>query len=121
MDGMVITTTETHPRVGYRSKQLWKNKGIQGAAKMMTLYHQACKAAGKDCIFRMWRITQDAESMRAISKQVPDDAVFSIKNTGGDYWLSSGVAEPITSGIGHQQPLMILIASMTAGPGFSAV
>ncbi|MCD4726721.1 MAG: hypothetical protein K8R46_03605, partial [Pirellulales bacterium] len=43
LDGLVVTATETHPRCGYASKELWSKQGNVGAAKMFAMYHKACK------------------------------------------------------------------------------
>ena len=71
LDGLVITTTETHPRCGYRSKCLWQTTGRIGAGKMLTLYHNACKAMGKQSQFRTWQIANNAAEPRRLFRRFP--------------------------------------------------
>ena len=117
LDGMIITATETHPRCGYRAKRLWKNRAE--AARMATLYHNACKAAGKKCVFRLWRIAADSKGFEEIARQAPPDATFAVKNTGGDYFLSSGLTSVVTSGAPRRQPLVVLFDTFREFDGWS--
>ena len=119
LDGMIVTATETHPRVGYASKNLWREKGLEGAGKMISIYHNACKAAGKKIIFRLWRIASDAEGMNEITRHTPEDAIVAIKNTGADYYLNWPTTTAITDGIAHEQPLVVLFDTFREYDGWS--
>jgi alpha-glucuronidase len=119
LDGLIITATETHPRCGYLAKQLWRKRGHTGAARMLTMYHNACKARGKRAIFRLWRIAADTKGARAVAKQIPDDAVLSIKNTGGDFFLNSSTTDVITGGVAKEQPLTIIFDTFREYYGWS--
>ena len=119
LDGLLITATETHPRCGYLSKQLWSDQGQAGAGKMFALYHNACANAGKRAIFRMWRIAGSAGEVRNVLESVPGDAMFAIKNTGSDFYLSFPTADVITAGIGHEQPMMVIFDTFREFDGWS--
>ncbi len=119
LDGLVITTTETHPRCGYRSKTLWKGAGIPGAGRVATMYHKACKAQGKKAVFRAWRVVSNLSGVRQLIRHVPDDAMLAIKNTGGDYFLNSHTTGVISSDVGKQQPLMVLFDTYRQYDGWS--
>jgi hypothetical protein len=124
LDGLVVTATETHWRAGYKSKNLWHVKdndeqSIENAAKMMTLYYNACKAAGKESMFRMWRIVNDADSFRKILTKIPKDAIACIKNTGGDYFLNFPTTDVITEGIPKEAPFVILFDTFREYEGWS--
>jgi hypothetical protein len=107
LDGVIITPNDTHFRVAYKSTILWKNEGIPGAAKMCALYHDAIKAAGKQCIFRMWMVGEDSESVEQMIGKIPSDARLVMKETGGDYWLNYPASTAMTSGVARRQPLII--------------
>lgn len=119
LDGMIITATEVHPRAGYQGKQLWRKKGLAGAGRMLTMYHNACKAAGKKSIFRLWRVAGDAEGLQEVTRHVPKDAVLAIKNTGGDYYLDHSTTTAITSGIARERPLVVLFDTFREFDGWS--
>lgn len=119
LDGLVITPTESHPRCGYRSKHLWAGQGRAGAGRMLTLYHNACAAVGKRAVFRLWRIASDAQGAREACQSVPPEAMFSVKNTGGDYFLNSPITSVITSGLGHEQPLMVVFDTFREYDGWA--
>ncbi|MBE9510825.1 MAG: hypothetical protein IMY71_08105 [Bacteroidetes bacterium] len=119
LDGMIVTATETHPRAGYASKNLWREKGYEGAGKMISMYHNACKAVGKKIIFRLWRIASDAEGINKITRHTPEDAIVAIKNTGGDYYLNWPTTTAITDGIAHEQPLVVLFDTFREFDGWS--
>lgn len=119
LDGMIITATETHPRVAYRSKALWRKKGRAGAGRMITMYHNACEAMGKRCMFRLWRVAADAEGMREVLDHCPDDAMLSIKNTGGDFWFSWPLTSAITDGLPKTQPVTVVFDTFRQYDGWS--
>ena len=119
LDGMVVTATEVHPRAGYLGKMLWRHKGRVGAGRMMTMYHNACKAAGKKSIFRMWRIADDANSVEEVIRNVPKDAILAVKNTSGDYYLNSPTTTAISGGIGRKQPLVVMFDTFPEFDGWS--
>jgi hypothetical protein len=119
LSGLVITATETAPRCGYKSKMIWEPQGRPGAAKMLTLYHTACKKAGKRCIFRMWRIAQDAAGVREVIAQVPCDAMICIKNTGNDFYLNFPMTDVIAPEIAGKQPLMVVFDTFREFDGWS--
>ncbi len=119
LDGMIITATETHPRVAYKSKALWRKKGRAGAARMITLYHNACEAAGKQCMFRLWRIAGNAAAMKEITSGIPRDAMLSIKNGGGDFWLNWPTTDAITSGLAKTQPMVVVFDTFRQYDGWS--
>jgi len=119
LDGLVITPTESHPRCGYRSKQLWARRGRSGAGKMLTLYHNACGAVGKKAVFRLWRIATDAAGARQACQLIPKEAMFSVKNTGGDFWLNSPLTDIVTKGLGRAQPLMVVFDTFRQYDGWS--
>ena len=119
LDGMIVTATETHPRAGYASKNLWREKGSEGAGKMIRMYHNSCTAAGKKIIFRLWRIASDAEGMNEVTRHTPKDAIVAIKNTGGDYYLNWPTTTAITGGIAHEQPLVVLFDTFRQYDGWS--
>lgn len=75
---------------------------------MLTLYHTACDAVGKKAVFRLWRIASDADGARQACRHIPKTAMFSVKNTGGDFWLNSPLTDIVTKGLGHEQPLMVV-------------
>jgi len=119
LDGLIVTATECHPRAGYASKQLWKGKGLAGAARMATLCHDACKAVGKRCIFRLWWIAEDAEGRREVARRLPQDALLSIKNTGGDFWLNYPTTTAITDDATRKQPLVVVFDTFRQYDGWS--
>ncbi len=119
LDGMIITATETHPRVAYRSKALWRKKGRAGAGRMITMYHNACEAMGKRCMVRLWRVASDAKGMREVLDHCPDDAMLSIKNTGGDFWLSWPLTSAITDGLAKTQPVTVVFDTFRQYDGWS--
>lgn len=119
LDGLVITPTESHPRCAYRSKHLWAHQGRSGAGKMLTLYHRACAAVGKKVVFRLWRIASDAAGARQACRHIPKEAMFSVKNTGGDFWLNSPLTDIVTKGLGREQPLMVVFDTFRQYDGWS--
>jgi len=119
LDGLVITPTESHPRCGYRSKHLWARQGRSGAGKMLTLYHTACDAVGKKAVFRLWRIASDTAGARQACQHIPREAMFSVKNTGGDFWLNSPLTDIVTKGLGREQPLMVVFDTFRQYDGWS--
>ncbi|MBN2562109.1 MAG: hypothetical protein JXQ75_14380 [Phycisphaerae bacterium] len=119
LDGMIITATETHPRVAYKSKALWRDKGRTGAARMITLYHNACKAMGKACMFRLWRIAADAKATEEVLANIPKDAMLSIKNTGGDFFLNFATTDVISAGLARKQPMTIVFDTFRQYDGWS--
>ena len=119
LDGLVITPTESHPRCGYRSKHLWARQGRAGAGKMLTLYHNACNAVGKKAVFRLWRIATDAAGAKQACRHIPKEAMFSVKNTGGDFWLNSPLTDIVTKGLGREQPLMVVFDTFRQYDGWS--
>jgi len=119
LDGMIIGATETHPRAVYHSKQLWRKKGKAGAGRMLTMYHNACKAAGKKSIFRLWRIADDVDGMKKVARYVPKDAVMMIKNTGGDFWLNYPTTTVVTQAHVHKQPLVVVFDTFRQYDGWS--
>ena len=119
LDGLVITPTESHPRCGYRSKHLWARQGRSGAGKMLTLYHTACDAVGKKAVFRLWRIASDAAGAKEAGRHIPKEAMFSVKNTGGDFWLNSPLTDVVTEGVGREQPLMVVFDTFRQYDGWS--
>ena len=106
-DGLVITATESNPRSGYLSKNLWQKYGKEGAGKLMTLYHQAAKAAGKTAIFRSWLIAYGAEDSHLVIENTPEDAQLEIKHTGRDFFLNFPLTDAIAGGLGKIRPLTI--------------
>ena len=122
LDGMIITATEAHPRAGYASKNLWEEKGVEGAGKMISMYHNACTAAGKKIIFRLWRMTADVEgtvSTNDVTRHIPKDVVMALKNTGGDFFLNFPTAKAITGGMARKQPLAVLFDTFRQYDGWS--
>ena len=119
LDGMIITATEVHPRAGYMGRMIWLKQGRPGAGRMATIYHNACKAAGKKCIFRMWRVAADANGVQEVIQHVPKDATLSIKNTGGDFYLSSPMTTTISSGIARKHPMVVLFDTFPEFDGWS--
>jgi len=121
LDGLVITPTESHPRCGYRSKHLWakEGRGRRGAGRMLTLYHEACQAVGKKAIFRLWRIAGSAEGVRSACQSIPEKAMISVKNTGGDFWINSPLTDIVTAGVGQEQPLMVVFDAFRQYDGWS--
>lgn len=119
LDGLVITTTETHPRCGYASKCLWEKAGRKGAGKMLTLYHNACSAMGKRAEFRTWRIVSDAAGAREAFAYIPKDAVVEVKYTGADFWLNSPFTDIVTGGMGRKQPLIVTFDTFTQYDGWA--
>jgi len=107
LDGLVITPTESHPRCGYRSVHLWEKYGQPGAGRMLTLYHNACEASRKRAIFRLWRVTSTAGGTRETVRSIPKGAMFSVKNTGGDFWLNFPLTNIVTEDLGKEYPVMI--------------
>lgn len=106
-DGLVITATESNPRSGYLSKNLWKEYGMTGAGKMMTMYHNAAKAVGKTAIFRSWLIAYGATDSHLVIENTPKDAQLEIKHTGRDFFLNFPLTDAITSGFGKVRPVTI--------------
>lgn len=119
LDGLVITPTESHPRCGYESTHLWAGQGLAGAGKMLTLYHNACQALGKQAVFRLWRIATNAKGVREACDRVPPGAMLCVKNTGGDFYLNSPLTDIVTKGIGHEQPLMVVFDTFRQYDGWS--
>lgn len=119
LDGLMITTTETHPRCGYASKCLWRDAGREGAGKMLALYHDACRAMGKQAEFRTWRIAFNAATAREAFAYVPKDATLELKYTGGDFFLNSPLSDMVTSGLGRRQPLIVTFDTFTQYDGWS--
>jgi hypothetical protein len=106
-DGLVITATESNPRSGYLSKNLWEKYGKEGAGKMMTMYHHAAKAAGKTVIFRSWLIAYGAADSHLVIGNTPTDSQLEIKHTGRDFFLNFPLTDAITDGLGNVRPLTI--------------
>jgi hypothetical protein len=119
LDGLVITPTEAHPRCGYVARRLWEGKGRAGAGRMMTLYHDACRQLQKRVVFRIWRVATDAPGAREVLRHAPPDAMISVKNTGGDFYLSSGTTDVITRGVGLNHPLMVVFDTFRQFEGWS--
>ncbi len=117
LDGVIITATEQAPRCGYKARQLWKTKAE--AARMATIYHQACRTVGKQCIFRLWRVAYDAEGFAEVARAALNDTVFAIKNTGGDYYLDHPLTTAITSGLPRQHNLTVLFDTFREFDGWS--
>ncbi len=117
LDGMIITATEQHPRCGYKAKRLWGNRAQAG--RMATLYHNACNAVGKRCIYRLWRVAYNAEMFAEVARHAPRDAVFAIKNTGGDYYLDHALTTAISDGMPKRQPLVVLFDTFREFDGWS--
>ena len=107
LDGLIVTATETLPRSGYKSKELWKKYGKEGAGKMMTMYYNAAKAVGRTVIFRSWMVSFGAEDSYKIFENTPVDAQFEIKHTGHDFWLNYPLTSLVSKGIGYKRPLTI--------------
>lgn len=105
LDGLVITATESLPRSGYKSVEPWHKYGKAGAGQMMTMYHNAGKAAGKKVIFRSWMIAYGAEDSEKVIENTPEDAQFEIKHTGDDFWLNFPLTDAIEDGLGKKRPL----------------
>lgn len=108
LDGLVITPTESHPRCGYKSANLWKRYGLEGAGRMLSLYHKACQASGARAVFRLWRVTTNAEGAKQAAAHIPTDAMFSVKNTGSDFWLNYPLTDVVTQDVGEVYPLMVV-------------
>jgi len=119
LDGLVITPTESHPRCGYKSTHLWKGCGRSGAGRMLTLYHDACRASGGRAVFRLWRVATDAKGAREAAKYIPTDAMFSVKNTGSDFWLNFPLTDMVTEDIGEEYPLMVVFDPFRQYDGWS--
>ena len=119
LDGMIVTATETNLRLNYPSKTLWEKEGYEGAGRMITMYHNACTAAGKKIIFRLWRIAADVESINEIISYIPEDAIVAIKNTGSDYYLNWSTTKVITSGIPKEQSMVVLFDAFRQFDGWS--
>ena len=119
LDGLYITATEAHPRCGYRSRQIWRPHGRKGAARMITMFHDACRAVGKRAVFRLWRIASDAAGAKEVTGSIPNDALLSIKNTGGDFYFSSPTTNVITGGVGKQQPFVVIFDAFRQFDGWS--
>ncbi len=119
LDGLVITPTESHPRCGYRSVHLWEKHGQSGAGHMLSLYHNACKANGRKAIFRLWRVASNAEGAWETAFNIPKDAMFSVKNTGGDFWLHYPLTNVVTDDVGKQYPVMIVFDPFRQYDGWS--
>ncbi len=119
LDGLVITPNESHPRCGYRSVHLWEKYGQPGAGKMLTLYHNACAASGKRAIFRLWRIATSAEGAMETARNIPKGAMFSVKNTGGDFWLNQPLTNIVTDDLGREYPVMIVFDPFRQYDGWS--
>lgn len=108
LDGLYVTATETHPRCGYRSRTIWQREGARGAAKMITMFTEACRAVGKKVVFRLWRIAANAASARPIVENVPQQAVLDTKHTGVDFFLSAAaISDLVTSGLPKQRRFVV--------------
>ena len=57
--------------------------------------------------------------MRELADCIPPDAMLAVKNTGSDYYLSQPITDVITSGIGQDQPLMVLFDTYREYDGWS--
>ncbi|MBE9509985.1 MAG: hypothetical protein IMY71_03835 [Bacteroidetes bacterium] len=119
LDGMIVTATETNLRLNYPSKTLWEKKGYEGAGRMISMYHNACTAAGKKIIFRLWRIAADVNGVNEIISYIQDDAIVAIKNTGSDYYLNWPTTKVISSGIAQEQPMVVLFDVFRQFDGWS--
>ena len=119
LDGLYITATEAHPRCGYRSSQIWRPQGRPGAGKMITMFNNACAEMDKRAVFRMWRIASDATGAREVTAHIPDDAMLSIKNTGGDFFFSSPTTSVITGGVAKEQPFAVIFDTFRQFDGWS--
>lgn len=86
---------------------------------MLTLYHNACSAVGKKAVFRLWRIASDAAGAKQACRYIPKEAMFSVKNTGGDFWLNSPLTDIVTEGLGREQPLMVVFDTFRQYDGWS--
>lgn len=117
LDGVVVTPTEPHPRAGYKAKYLWKT--IPEAARMAVAFHKAAQAAGRKSIFRLWLVAKQAEAFEEISNLAPDDLLFTIKNTGTDFYLSSPLTTAISSGLPKRQPLIVEFDTFREYDGWS--
>ncbi|NQU52217.1 MAG: hypothetical protein HQ522_06720 [Bacteroidetes bacterium] len=119
LDGLVITPNESHPRCGYRSVHLWEKYGQSGAGRMLTLYHNACAESGKRAIFRLWRIATSAGGAKETAWNIPKGAMFSVKNTGGDFWLNFPLTNIVTDDLGKEYPVMIVFDPFRQYDGWS--
>ena len=119
LDGLYITATESHPRCGYRSSQIWRPQGRLGAATMVTLFNKACSHSGKRAIFRLWRIAGDADGAREVSAHIPPDAMLSVKNTGGDFFINRPTTSAITDGATREQPFTVIFDTFRQYDGWS--
>ena len=45
--------------------------------------------------------------------------MFSVKNTGGDFWLNSPLTDIVTNGLGREQPLMVVFDTFRQYDGWS--
>ena len=119
LDGLYVTATEAHPRCGYRSSMIWRATGATGAAKMINMFTDACHKADKQVVFRLWRIASDASGARPIIAEIRDDAMLSIKNTGGDFFFNSPTTNVITSGLPREQPFVVIFDAFRQFDGWS--
>jgi hypothetical protein len=106
-DGLIITATESNPRSGYLSRNLWEKYGKEGAGKMMTIYHNAAKAVEKTVIFRSWLIAYGAADSYLVIGNTPKDSQLEIKHTGRDFFLNFPLTDAIAEGLGNVRPLTI--------------
>jgi len=119
LDGLYVTATEAHPRCGYRSNMIWRATGAPGAAKMINMFTDACHEAGKRVVFRLWRIAGNVSGTKPIIANIRDDAMLSIKNTGGDFFFSSPTTNVITSGLPKEQPFVVIFDVFRQFDGWS--
>lgn len=76
---------------------------------MARIYHRAIvEKSGKRLVFRLWRTGQSPAAFKVIADNTPDNLMFCIKNTSGDYYLSAGANGLLTSGAPEQRPFMVL-------------
>jgi len=119
LDGLYITATESHPRCGYSSSQIWRPQSRLGAARMVTMFNEACSDVGKRAIFRLWRIAGDARGAREVSEHIPGDAMLSVKNTGGDFFIKSPMTSVVTDGATKEQPFTVIFDTFRQYDGWS--
>jgi len=119
LDGLYVTATEAHPRCGYRSNMIWRATGAAGAAKMIDMFADACDRANKRVVFRLWRIAHNAAAAKTVIAGISDDAMLSIKNTGGDFFFSSPTTNVITDGLPEEQPFVVIFDVFRQFDGWS--
>ncbi len=119
LDGLYVTATEAHPRCGYRSNMIWRATGAAGAAKMINMFADACDEADRRVVFRLWRIAHNTAAAEPVIASIHDDAMLSIKNTGGDFFFSSPTTDVITSGLPRKQPFVVIFDVFRQFDGWS--